>query len=76
MPHYKLYYFDCRALAEPIRIIFALFDVSYEDHRVTPEQWDKLKNDTPYGQLPVLKVDGLEIGQSSAIGRYLARKFG
>uniref|UniRef100_A0A8R1EEE7 GST N-terminal domain-containing protein n=2 Tax=Caenorhabditis japonica TaxID=281687 RepID=A0A8R1EEE7_CAEJA len=75
MPHYELYYFDVRALAEPIRIIFALFDVPHEDHRVTNEQWDELKNDTPYGQLPVLKVDGFEIGQSSAIGRYLARKF-
>uniref|UniRef100_A0A8R1EGN0 GST N-terminal domain-containing protein n=1 Tax=Caenorhabditis japonica TaxID=281687 RepID=A0A8R1EGN0_CAEJA len=44
MPHYELYYFDVRALAEPIRIIFALFDVPHEDHRVTNEQWDELKN--------------------------------
>ena len=31
---------------------------------------------TPFGQLPVLNVDGFDIPQSSAICRYLARKFG
>ncbi|EFP04894.1 CRE-GST-4 protein [Caenorhabditis remanei] len=91
MPNYKLSYFDVRALAEPARIIFALFDVPFEDHRVSVEEWNELKkskfnssetnnhlvfSETPYGQLPVLEVDGVEIGQSMSITRYLARKFG
>ncbi|CAL2040713.1 unnamed protein product [Caenorhabditis brenneri] len=76
MPTYKLSYFDVRALAEPARIIFALFDVPFEDHRVFVEEWTELKKKTPFGQLPVLEVDGVEIGQSMSITRYLARKFG
>ncbi|CAO4374326.1 unnamed protein product [Caenorhabditis nigoni] len=76
MPTYKLSYFDVRALAEPARLIFALFDVPFEDHRVSVEEWNELKKKTPYGQLPVLEVDGVEIGQSMSITRFLARKFG
>ena len=30
----------------------------------------------PYGQLPVLEVDGTLIGQSMAILRYLSKKYG
>ena len=32
--------------------------------------------ETQFGQLPILEVDGVEIGQSTAIGRYLATEFG
>jgi len=31
---------------------------------------------TPFGQMPVLEVDGVKLGQSYAIARFLARKFG
>ena len=30
---------------------------------------------TVFGQLPVLEVDGVQLGQSMAIARYLARKY-
>jgi len=32
--------------------------------------------DTPFGQLPILETDEVTLGQSFAIARYLARKFG
>ena len=32
--------------------------------------------DTPFGQLPILEVEGVTLGQNLAISRYLARKFG
>ena len=35
-PAYKLSYFDIRGLAECSRILFALGDVKYEDHRCEP----------------------------------------
>ena len=38
---YKLYYFNARGGAEPIRIIFAQAGVEYRDYRMEREQWAK-----------------------------------
>ncbi|CAB02288.1 glutathione transferase [Caenorhabditis elegans] len=78
MPSYKLTYFAVRGLAEPARLLFHLAGVPFEDERLTfgDGSWEKLKDKTPMGQMPVLNVDGFEIPQSAAITRYLARKFG
>ncbi len=76
MVKYKLYYFDARGRAELSRMLFALAHVDYEDIRVEADEWQKLKTDMPFGQLPVLEVEGgLRIAQSMAISRYLAREF-
>ncbi|EFO91316.1 hypothetical protein CRE_11848 [Caenorhabditis remanei] len=78
MPSYKLTYFDVRGLAEASRLLFHLAGVPFEDKRITfgDGSWEKLKDSTPFGQIPVLSVDGFEIPQSAAILRYLAKKFG
>lgn len=43
MPAYKLFYFDARSHAEPIRLIFALAGVQYEDVRLCDDEWGILK---------------------------------
>ena len=41
MTTYKLYYFNARGGAEPIRIIFAQAGVQYRDYRMESDQWAK-----------------------------------
>ncbi|KAK6039538.1 glutathione S-transferase protein [Cooperia oncophora] len=68
MVNYKLTYFDGD--------LFALADQKYEDVRLTREAFAPLKETFPFGQMPVLEVDGKQLAQSLAINRYLARTFG
>ena len=72
----KLIYFNLMGRAETARLILAQAGVSYEDKRIEKEEWPALKASLPMGQLPVLEVDGKTIGQSMAIARYCARRFG
>ncbi|XP_045166844.2 glutathione S-transferase-like [Mercenaria mercenaria] len=76
MPKYKLTYFNARARGELARMLFVAADKPFEDKRVEFPDWPKLKEGTPQGSLPVLEVDGkIEMCQSFAIARYLAREF-
>jgi len=45
MVHYKLIYYDIPGLAEPIRQLFKLAKVEFEDYRIP-------KNETTYPKLP------------------------
>ena len=36
--------------------------------------WNERKKNTPYGQVPLLTVDGVQIAQSGAIVRFLAKR--
>ena len=74
--HYELWYFNARGRAEPIRMMFVVSGTEYEDHRVKREDWTAVKatGDLPFGQMPVLFVDGIPIAQTNAIMRYLAKK--
>lgn len=76
MVHYKIVYFNARGRAEPIRYVLAQAGVQFDDERVNKEDWPKIKPTTPMGQLPVLHVDGKQIGQSMAIARFLAKEHG
>jgi len=77
----KLTYFNLRARGEPSRLILEQAGAEYEDHRIESPfvdvaPWVAYKSSTPYGQLPVLCDDGVEIAQSMTIARYCAAKFG
>lgn len=76
MPSYKLTYFPIKGLAEPIRLLLSYGGVEFEDDRFNVEDWPKLKPSMPFGQVPVLEVDGKKIHQSIAICRYLGKQFG
>jgi glutathione S-transferase len=41
--------------------------------RVAFTDWERRKPDTPFGRLPVLKVDGQTVAQSNAINRYVGK---
>ena len=48
----------------------------YEDVRIEYEKWPEHKPTMPFGQVPVLEVDGKRIANSMVIARYLAEEFG
>jgi len=76
MPQYKLYYFNIRGLADPIRLAFAQVGVPFEDVRISMEEWPQWKEKFPFGQCPVLETkDGHRLTQSMAILRYIGRKY-
>lgn len=42
-PTFTLFYFNIKALAEPVRYLFAYGGQEYEDVRVTRDEWPALK---------------------------------
>jgi len=87
MSNYKLIYFDGRGLAEISRILLAYSGTQYEDYRFKHvvdangnqdrTEFVNLKPTLPFGQVPVLVIEGGEmIPQSRVIERFIARKAG
>ena len=72
-----LSYFDLRGRAEASRLLLCDLGVAFTDHRVTsPEEWDVLKREVPFGGLPRYQDGRAELTQSHAILRFLARAHG
>eukprot|EP01033_Poteriospumella_lacustris_P007837 gene7838-5639_t len=73
-----LYYFGGRGLADQIRWMLAATDVSFTQKLISQRDQIVRMSDAqlPFGQLPLLQIDGLELVQSQAIVRYLARRAG
>ncbi|CAG5117595.1 unnamed protein product [Candidula unifasciata] len=72
----KLYHFDEKGRAEVLRLILTLAGKSFEDIRMTRQEWLEVKPTMPFGQVPVLEVDGHKFCQGVAIANYLADEFG
>lgn len=66
----KLTYFDMQGRAEQIRLAFFMSGVQFEDVRLTHEEFATIKASLPYGQVPILEVDGVAVAQTFALLRY------
>ena len=70
-PVLKLVYFNIQGSGEKVRLALTLGKLAFEDVRAPFSEWPSLKPSTPYGQLPVLSIDGAAaIAQSGAMLRY------
>lgn len=77
MPQLKLSYFDFHGgRAEPIRLALAIGGVAFEDHRFTFPEFAEVRKTVPFGQVPVLHVDGVLVTQSDAMLRYAGKLAG
>lgn len=77
MPRLKLVYFDIhgsRGLL--VRLALSIGGIDFEDDRVSTADWPSRKAATPYGQLPVLEVDGQIVAQSNGINRFVGKLAG
>lgn len=71
-----LYYFSGRGLADQIRWMLAATNVDFCQKVISTREkfLDMASNQLPFGQLPLLQIDNLDIVQSQAAVRYLARR--
>lgn len=74
MPQLTLTYFDFHGgRGEPARLAFALGGIAFEDQRFAFPEFAEVRKQTPFGQVPTLHVDGVQITQSDAITRYAGK---
>ena len=72
----KLYYFDIPGKGEAIRLLCAHYNIQLEDIRLSPEEFQKLKQNEilKFGQVPALVLnDETVLVQSASIMRYLGK---
>ncbi|MBZ5710106.1 glutathione S-transferase [Nannocystis pusilla] len=74
----KLTYFDFPASrGEECRLALHIAGVAFEDERLKGDDWPARKEQTPYGALPTLEVEGRGVlAQSNAILVYIGREHG
>lgn len=69
MSKVTLHYFDMAGgRGEEVRLALHVAGIEFYDHRVKREEWPELKSNTPFGQMPILEIEGKGIfSQSNAI---------
>lgn len=70
----KLTYFNIQGVAERVRLALVYYGIPFEDDRINFKDWGAMKSTTPYGQLPLMYLDGSDkpIAQSNAMLNYVA----
>ena len=77
MPKLRLSYFDFHGgRAEPARLALHLGGIAFEDNRLSYADFGEFRKTTPFGQVPALDVDGVQVTQSDAINRYVGKLTG
>ncbi|PAA57303.1 hypothetical protein BOX15_Mlig001320g1, partial [Macrostomum lignano] len=73
---YEFMYFPVKGYGNMVRIVLEDQGIPYE-YKPVGENWPQVKPTTPFGQVPVLTVNGsTQIAQSHTIARYLGREHG
>ena len=77
MPQLKLNYFDFHGgRAEPIRLALTIGNIAFEDNRFAPADFPEVRKTTPFGQVPTMHVDGVQVTQCDAMLRYAGKLAG
>jgi len=74
MSKIELTYFNIEGVAEKVRLAFKIGGIEFDDKRINFPEWAAIKPTMPFGQLPVMNVDGSDpIAQSGAMLRYAGK---
>ena len=75
---YIVHYFPVNARGAVIRALLSAANASWEDNKITFENWPTLKSSgkLEFGQMPALEVNGKFYCQTAAIELFIANKFG
>ncbi len=77
MTQLKLTYFDFHGgRAEPARLALHIGGIAFEYHRFSFPEFAEVRKDTPFGQVPTLHVDGVQVTQCDSINRYVGKLAG
>jgi glutathione S-transferase len=77
MPQLKITYFDFHGgRGEPVRLALALGGLAFDDHRFAYPEFADVRKNTPFGQVPVLEVDGVQVTQCDSMLRYAGKLAG
>ena len=82
-PRLHLHYLDMKGLAEPLRLTLRLGRLPFEETVVTYDDVSKMRDADggagaaiPFGQVPVLEIDGVAFAQSAALLRWAGKRAG
>lgn len=75
MSQIRLTYFDFDGgRGEPIRIALHAAGITFDDHRITFDEFSKTRSSMRFTCAPVMQLDGHEVTQSNSILRYVGKK--